>query len=183
MPIEPLVRQVDLARRALDAAEHAARHKRSEYHASIGALRHAGLTIREIGKAIDLSHQRVQQIVDALACSFCTLTADQVPKLVAGGHKPGTYICDRCIGRATLAFRTRGAVEEVGVVMDLVTTGLCDFCGCAIGASFGRRKVDGMALHNATRICRPCVAMCTDILEAEWKQAKKALYRTRLGAR
>src|ERR1700674_3936416 len=124
--IEPLVDRVNAARDAMAAAELAARHKRSEFHAAIGALAHAGLTVRDIGKAVALSHQRVQQILGGLYCSFCELNAYMVSKLVAGGHSQ-VYICDHCIGRATLAFR--GGAAEDGLEMELVIEGLCDFCG------------------------------------------------------
>lgn len=30
-------------------------------------------------------------------CSFCGKRQDQVQKLVAGGGRPGTFICDECI--------------------------------------------------------------------------------------
>jgi ATP-dependent protease Clp ATPase subunit len=30
-------------------------------------------------------------------CSFCGKRQDQVRKLVAGGARPGTFICDECV--------------------------------------------------------------------------------------
>ena len=30
-------------------------------------------------------------------CSFCGKRQDQVRKLIAGGGRPGTFICDECI--------------------------------------------------------------------------------------
>ena len=30
-------------------------------------------------------------------CSFCGKRQDQVQKLIAGGGRPGTFICDECI--------------------------------------------------------------------------------------
>lgn len=30
-------------------------------------------------------------------CSFCGKHQDQVKKLVAGGARPGTFICDECV--------------------------------------------------------------------------------------
>ena len=30
-------------------------------------------------------------------CSFCGKHQDQVQKLVAGGARPGTFICDECV--------------------------------------------------------------------------------------
>jgi hypothetical protein len=172
-----LVERVNSARDALEIAERAARRKRSEYHAAVGELSRAGLTVREIGKAVELSHQRVQQILEDLVCSFCERKANEVSKLIAGGARR-SFVCDRCVGHAAVALRTKATVDEDGVVMELTTTARepCEFCGSRIGErGEALKKLDAMATCNRVRICRRCVKICTEILAGEWKQATKAL--------
>jgi hypothetical protein len=172
-----LLRNVNVARENMEVAEREARRQRSEYHAAIGDLARSGLTVREIGKAVELSHQRIQQVLDDLVCSFCDLTASEVSKLIAGGGRR-RFICDRCAARAALALRTKGDVDEDRVVMEFTATTRdpCEFCGARIGErGDGRKKIDAMATHNHVRICRPCVKKCTDILAGEWKQAQRGL--------
>lgn len=174
---ESLLRNVNAARENMEVAEREARRKRSEYHAAIGELARSGLTVREVAKAVDLSHQRIQQLLDDLVCSFCDLPASEVAKLIAGGGRR-RFICDRCAARAALALRTEGDVDEDRVVMAFTATTRdpCEFCGRRIGErGDGRQKIDAMAMHNHVRICRPCVKRCTDILAGEWKQARRAL--------
>src|SRR5436309_15944413 len=103
----------DLLAAARDAGVRAADAQRdadvakAEYHLAIRRLQLSGATMREVASVLNLSHQRVQQIVDAngggrrwrrakpsdtetLACSFCGTDQRKVKKLVAG---PGVYIC------------------------------------------------------------------------------------------
>src|SRR5437660_4257116 len=94
-----------LLKKALDAgtvhveAERQARLARAEYHAAVRRLHLAGASLREIADALELSHQRVAQIVegaggswwqriwstrnprrDAL-CTFCGRPPSEVAKL------------------------------------------------------------------------------------------------------
>ena len=57
------------AKRAADA-ERQAELARSDYHTAIRRLHLAGASLREIAAALDVSHQRVQQIVDAAGGSW-----------------------------------------------------------------------------------------------------------------
>ena len=73
---------------------------------AIRRLQLAGGSVREIAKALGYSHQRIQQMIDAvddgrgwkrkgkspdiLICSFCRKTQKAVEKLIAG---PNVYIC------------------------------------------------------------------------------------------
>jgi hypothetical protein len=172
--LESLVRNVNAAREDLAAAERVARRKRSDYHAAIGELSHAGLTVREIGKAVDLSFQRVQQILGALVCSFCEQPASEVQKLIAGGGERRPFICDGCVSHASAALRTKDRVVEDGPVMSFTTATreACDFCGCRIGdRGVGLQKIAAMATFNRTWICRQCVKACADVLQDDWKAA------------
>jgi len=180
------------ARIAMETAEHETRKKRGDYHAAIGALAHGGMTVREIGRALGLSHQRVQQILAELACSFCGLAADAVARLVVGAGrqptwKPGeprkaavsVYICDRCIVRAARTVRRGEELDEDGVLMTLAShasTEPCDFCGCRLGERTGlRARCESIVACDDARICRHCIAMASNIIETEWKQQKRAL--------
>lgn len=101
---------------------------RAEFRYGVRKLHLAGASLREIGDALNLSHQRVHQIVEEaegsgrgwrsftlrggppnrprLECSFCGKAQQQVRKLIAG---PGVYICNECIDKA-------GRVLATGVV-------------------------------------------------------------------
>src|SRR5262245_36491120 len=102
----------------LAAAERQTELAKADYHHAVRRLHLAGAPLREIAPALGLSHQRVQQIVQAtggtwwsrvwrnrkerpdMACSFCARPATQVDKLIAG---PAVYICDACVERAEQA--------------------------------------------------------------------------------
>jgi hypothetical protein len=99
-------------------AERQALVARAEYHTAIRRLHLAGGPLREIAKALSMSHQRVQQIVSASGgswwrrawssrnanpdaiCTWCERPPSEVSKLVAG---PRVFICDRCLGQAERA--------------------------------------------------------------------------------
>src|SRR5262245_21647765 len=100
---------------ALARAERDALLARAEYHTAVRRLHLAGGSLREVAEALGLSHQRVQQIVEAAGgswwqrvwrtraarrdavCTFCGKPPSEVQKLVAG---PDVYACDECVGRA-----------------------------------------------------------------------------------
>ena len=94
---------------------------RAEFRYGVRKLHLAGASLREIGDALNLSHQRVHQIVEeaeggvrgwrsavsrgdrpkrpeVLACSFCGTAQKEARKLIAG---PGyVAICDVCTAKA-----------------------------------------------------------------------------------
>jgi hypothetical protein len=112
---EELLKKAQAAGAKLAEAEHQALTARADYHTMIRRMHLAGGTFREIGQALGLSHQRVQQIVDAAGgswwsriwknrnvrrdavCTFCGKPPSEIEKLLAG---PDVYICDGCVGRA-----------------------------------------------------------------------------------
>ena len=82
-----------------------------QYHRAINSLHESGASTRDIADLLDMSHQRVHQIVGKdeealveareraarmpnLGCTFCGKSKDHVQKLIAG---PGVYICNECI--------------------------------------------------------------------------------------
>jgi hypothetical protein len=88
---------------------------RTEYHAIVRRMHLAGGSLRDIAHSLELSHQRVQQMVGNaggswwhrvwrsrnarrnLICTFCERPDDQVAKLIAG---PNVFICDACVALA-----------------------------------------------------------------------------------
>src|SRR5580692_8779274 len=90
-----MVDKVDFMRTGLEAAEREMQRARSQYHAAVGDMARAGLTVREIGAQIGISHQRVQQILDELECIFCGAAKYDGAPFVGGGD--GGYICVPCL--------------------------------------------------------------------------------------
>jgi hypothetical protein len=147
-------RIADLERETAAATAH--------YHRAVRRLHIAGSSMREIGDAMRLSHQRVHQIVEAsagpprrwklrkrargpLMCSFCERSSDEVNKLVAGA---GAYICGVCIQSADT-----GEFDKVHVASTL----RCSFC------TKRRQEVARMVAGSHTQICEQCLRLCKEI--------------------
>src|SRR5262245_24634315 len=98
----------------LAEAERSVLLARADYHTAIRRLHLAGTPLRDIAQQLSLSHQRVQQIVNAAGgswwqiwkrrglppdavCSWCQRPPSEVSKLIAG---PRVFICDDCVARA-----------------------------------------------------------------------------------
>ena len=167
--------------RALDVA-------RADYHHAVRRLHLAGGSMREIAGALDLSHQRVHQIIESvggsarrwkrhepkdLCCSFCGAAQKKARRLVAG---PGVYICDGCVD-AALGVVTEGAATAR---LDLISTDAeppCSFCGkqAREGGGIASVRPDASAQAPARRhplkrkagggvaICRQCLDLCQEI--------------------
>ena len=173
---DELVRQArDAATRMIDAERDVDRARGDYYHA-IRKLHLTGGSMREIAIALDLSHQRVHQIVESvggarrrwrrpancdpknLSCSFCGLDQKKARKLVAG---PGVYICNECIAVATgvvtegrEARNKRTAFEPINA-----SSGRrCSFCRKATA------RVGGMAGVADVAVCGACLELCRDIV-------------------
>src|SRR5581483_5696094 len=126
----------------------------------------SGASLREIADALDLSHQRVHQIVGrqpsvwarltrrpgrrrpSSACSFCGRSQAEVEKLVAG---PGVYICDGCIQSAEPNVNAAARVT-------------CSFCGRQ------RRDAQSMTAQGNVRICDSCLRLCLEVLAEDTPQ-------------
>lgn len=177
-----MVLDVHLLEKAKEAAE---RHEeaqrealvsRAEYHTAIRRLHLAGAPLREIARALSLSHQRVQQIVNAAGgtwwsrawrgrragrdaiCTWCGRPPSEVAKLVAG---PGVYICDGCIEAADRAARgapTRGPFSATARRASLAR---CAFCSKGTGTG---RAVVRAAAGN---ICTLCLEACREIAASD----------------
>jgi hypothetical protein len=158
----------------LQAAERDALLARADYHAAIRRLHLSGATLREIAAALALSHQRVQQIVNAAGgswwtrawrtrklgpeavCTWCARSPSEVSKLIAG---PKVFVCDRCAAAAAATLsRDRAAAPFSG----RKTRGLvprCAFCGK------GPSTTHAVAVAGPGAICADCAAACREILE------------------
>ncbi|WP_219472216.1 ClpX C4-type zinc finger protein [Nonomuraea rhizosphaerae] len=155
-----------------EAQEHAERAK-AEYHHAVRRLHLAGASLREIAEALDLSHQRVHQMVEASggamgwrsrrkaadpACTFCGSGKAQVARLVAG---PGVFICDGCVRLAGEVVREpRSAMAHLALVpagSDLA----CSFCGKTAA------EVATVVAGPGVRICDQCVRLCDEIVTAQ----------------
>ena len=147
----------------LQEAERQAVVAQAEYHTAIRRLHLGGASLREIGDALSLSHQRVQQIVSAAGgswwrawkrrnvkpdavCTWCDKPPSEVSKLIAG---PTVFICDSCIRDAERAIGTakRGSKAR------------CSFCQ---KRSDDKRTV----LTGPANVCSECLGMCREIVNS-----------------
>jgi hypothetical protein len=175
MVVDPdLLNQAKAAGGQLADAEHQALLTRAEYHTAVRRLHLAGASLREIGAALSLSHQRVQQIVDAAGgswwsriwrtrqptpdavCTWCGRPPSEVKKLIAG---PKVYICDACVAAAESALI---AAPRPGDTLRRAKAGAshrCAFC------SKRGTETRAMALGPAN-VCSDCLRLCREILTA-----------------
>jgi hypothetical protein len=178
---EALLGRAHQASERLVLAERDATIARAEYHTAIRRMHLGGGTLREIAAALQLSHQRVQQIVHSAGgswwgrvwrsrnarreavCTFCGRPPSEVKKLVAG---PNVYICDGCVSRAesVLSGTTRGgeALREV----ERRSRARCSFCG--------RRALDErlVVAGKDHGICRQCLGLSREIMQVDAGQAR-----------
>jgi hypothetical protein len=146
---------------------------RAEYHTAVRRLHLAGGSLREIAQALSMSHQRVQQIVNAAGgtwwrrvwrmrngtrdavCTWCDRPPSEVSKLIAG---PNVFICDACIEAAesamTSASGSRGPLRRA----KKGATRLCAFC-------YKRGSTKRALVLGPANVCSECLRVCREILE------------------
>lgn len=147
----------------MDRVQREAFEARAELEECVASLHRSGASLREIAEALDLSHQRIHQLLAtepgflarllrrpgpprrAAKCSFCGTAQAEAERLIAG---PGVYICQRCLERDT-------AVPFSG-------TTRCSFCG-----KRGRSGQTAIEASDGVRICERCVGLCREILAGE----------------
>ncbi len=160
----------------LEVTEREAMLARGEYNSAVRRLHLAGGSLREIGQALSLSHQRVQQIVTGAggtwwrrvwrtrtigrdaACTWCGRPPSEVGKLIAG---PNVFICDACVSSAERTATRRGtAAGPFQKLKAKSVAARCSFCG--------KRAADGRSLVSASEgnVCTDCLRVCREILDA-----------------
>jgi bacterioferritin-associated ferredoxin len=167
----------------LAEAEGRIQSARSEYHALVRRMHLAGASMREIARALDMSHQRVYQVVesaggswwrriwrprnvkqnfshnvkDGLICTFCGRPENIVAKLIAG---PGVYICDACVALADqrLSQIVSSVKGKPATPANKRTKTRCSFCRKPVTPD--RPVFDA----PAASICAPCLDVARQIL-------------------
>ena len=171
-----MVIDADLLARAREAgaklvtAERESQLARAEYHTVVRRLHLSGASFREIAEALQMSHQRVQQIVDSAGgswwqrtwgsrnatrdavCTFCERPASEVAKLLAG---PNVFVCDDCLACAEAALSGRG---HKGGLRREVARARCSFCGKRAAPERAIARCDAAAM------CSECVSVSRQIL-------------------
>ena len=145
---------------------------KTDYHRAIRHL--AGASMREITEALNISHQRVHQMIEEaggtagwkprqkpgqnLSCTFCGKTKNEVGKLIAG---PSVLICDNCVALCTQIIENAQttAGSHLGKVPNS-STFTCSFC--TRPAAGLERLIAGPGV----KICNQCVNFCTEVLAA-----------------
>jgi ClpX C4-type zinc finger protein len=148
---------------------------RAEYHTAIRRMHLGGGSFREIAAALDLSHQRVQQIVESAGgswwgrltrsrrareavCTFCGRPPSEVKKLVSG---PDVYICDGCVARVEAVMAGAPRAGERLRAADRRSRAKCSFCGER--ASDERPVVAAKGIG----ICSGCLGLSRDMMEMQ----------------
>jgi hypothetical protein len=184
--IEDLLVKARAAGSNLEEAERRVLLARAEYHTAVRRMHLAGGSLREIAEALNISHQRVQQMVNGAGgswwsrvwrarnvkrdavCSFCERPPSELAALIAG---PDVYICDKCVERASVRANSSagsvaaepGAASQVAPpvsgAMEVAREGdraRCSFCG---------KGADRPVVKTASaNICAECLGICQDIL-------------------
>ena len=180
---ERLLEEARQAEGRLIDAEHGAEVARAEFHRAVRRLHLHGASLRELADALQLSHQRVHQIVEAaggarrwrrrerttleLHCSFCGRAQRKTRKLVAG---PDVYICESCVERAASVIASgrsdQTTLSPLTPVPPAEKSRRCSFCGKH------RHQLSGLAttehnphgkLNTDAAICSDCLTLCREI--------------------
>ncbi|MGO1055856.1 ClpX C4-type zinc finger protein [Crossiella sp. CA198] len=168
MPVdETLLAATRAATEQWRAAQRATEAAKAEYQRSIRRLHLSGASLREIADALDLSHQRVHQLVEAaggvpdwrprktpsgLACSFCAAPEEECGRLVAG---PQIFICDNCVNQAQLVLA--GHPSRLDQAAGRFT---CSFCAKPA------TETGPLATGPGVRICGGCANFAAEVVAA-----------------
>ncbi|MGW0523782.1 ClpX C4-type zinc finger protein [Crossiella sp. NPDC003009] len=164
---ESLLAATRAATRRWRAAQQATEDAKAEYQQAIRRLHLAGASLREIADALELSHQRVHQLVEAaggtpgwrpkkksagLACSFCGAPDAECGRLVAG---PKVFICDGCVEQAQRVLAGQPArLDRASGRFS------CSFCGKTAG------EAGPLVAGPGVLICGGCVSFTAEVVAA-----------------
>lgn len=190
MPVENVDKDLLAAARAagerLAVAERDADAARANYHHAVRRLHLAGASLREVAQALGVSHQRVQQIVQAtggtwwsffwrgrqvkpdMICSFCQRSSTQVTKLIAG---PRVYICDACVAAAERVLQTNTPHESADSAriepVPFSSRVRCSFCRQKSQHTVRKvkKKDRRLVCSGDKRVCEQCLDICRRILD------------------
>jgi ClpX C4-type zinc finger len=170
---QELLEKARTAGTKLAEAERDVQLVRADYHAVVRRMHLAGGSLREIAEALELSHQRVQQIVSVaggtwwrrvwrtrnrkgdLICTWCVRASSEVSKLIAG---PNVFICDSCIEAAERALNSSADRSISLRTARREEKGQCSFCGKRRG------EQRALVLGPAANVCAACLKTCREIL-------------------
>jgi hypothetical protein len=179
-----LLAEARRAQERLIDAERDADVARADFHRAVRRLHLHGASLRELAGTLDLSHQRVHQIVETagggrrwgrrgrlppdLACSFCGRPQRKTRKLVAG---PGIYICEKCVEMAEAVIGSGQAAETaLGPLHSIprdMTQRRCSFCGKrrhqVTGLATSAGNPAGSKVAGDAAICAECLNLCREI--------------------
>lgn len=172
---EQLLEKARIAGGKLADAERQVELARAEYHSVVRRIHLAGGSLREIAHSLELSHQRVQQMVHSaggswwhrvwrsrnakrnLICTFCERPESQVAKLIAG---PDVFVCDACVALAEQALKTDlpPARRSSLALAREGAKARCSFCR-------KQRTTDRpLLISPAANMCKDCLHACRQIL-------------------
>ena len=168
--------RIRTAQREVDAA-------RAGFQRTIRALYLDGGSLREIADALELSHQRVHQLLGlpaagqpagrqrrgATPCSFCGRSQAEVVKLIAGAG--GVAICDACTELAQSSLTSGEPAWSASVTVAVQPApGRCPFCGKHTGAGQEFDSASPIRLITAPgsagegAICEECLELSAEII-------------------
>ncbi|MFL6145490.1 MAG: ClpX C4-type zinc finger protein [Labedaea sp.] len=173
---EGLLRQARESGAQLSDALRQADVAKADYHHSVRRLHYAGASMREIADALELSHQRVHQIIEAtggtggwkasrkpegeMSCGFCGRCDAEVSKLIAG---PGIFICDGCVALARRVADEAAPLDTLLAPIEPLPTGSrlkCSFC------TQPNSRVSAVIAGNRLAVCPDCIQLCEEVLAA-----------------
>ena len=130
---------------------------RSRYREAVRRVHDAGGSLREIAEMLEISHQRVHQLLSERDCSFCDARQADVAKLISG---PGVCICDSCLLLALRAVASGQDASDSRTTIEVPAASpnlACSFCGKKA------KRVGPMAQRGEKRVCGRCLMLCTEI--------------------
>ena len=185
---EELLAAARAAQARVVEAERAVDLARAEFRYSVRELHFAGASLRELGDALNLSHQRVHQLVEEveggrrgwrsvagrgdrprrgeLTCSFCGKSQKETRKLIAGA---GATICDTCAEKAGRVLATGevaatplSSIKPVPLPTAASAPAEAEAVATCSFCGKGRHRVDGLAMAAGTTTAG--VTICTECL-------------------